>query len=96
MALLSTKTNSVSIVLRDDKDWDDWIEVIQFIAIVSKIWAYIDPTNINPLLLEKPLIPIPQSVNPGATYYTSLINNEKEQIKFVQILYIELNKSFEK
>jgi len=83
MASSSTKTNSVSIVLKDDKDWDDWIEVIQSIAIVSKIWAYIDPTNTNLLLLEKPFIPIPQSVSPKATYYISFINNEKKQIKFI-------------
>ncbi|OCL06556.1 hypothetical protein AOQ84DRAFT_390115 [Glonium stellatum] len=32
-----------TVILSSPSDWDEWIEVIKSIAMVGKVWKYVDP-----------------------------------------------------
>ena len=53
-------STGVTIILRTQDDWDDWIEIIRALAEALDIWTYLDPEN--QLVLVEPVQPSPSTV----------------------------------
>ncbi|KAL6228618.1 hypothetical protein BDW75DRAFT_246536 [Aspergillus navahoensis] len=47
----------VSVILKTRDDWQSWIEDIKSVALLSKIWGYIDPSKQESELDEIPMEP---------------------------------------
>ncbi|KAL4861444.1 hypothetical protein BDV12DRAFT_204018 [Aspergillus spectabilis] len=47
----------VSVILKTQDDWRSWIEDIKSIALLSKVWGYIDPSKEESELEEIPKEP---------------------------------------
>ncbi|CBF74296.1 uncharacterized protein ANIA_04289 [Aspergillus nidulans FGSC A4] len=47
----------VSVILRTRDDWQSWIEDIKSVALLSKVWGYVDPSKQEDELEEIPIEP---------------------------------------
>ncbi|KAL4733317.1 hypothetical protein BDV11DRAFT_175808 [Aspergillus similis] len=47
----------VSVILRTRDDWQSWIEDIKSVALLSKVWGYVDPSKPENELEEIPVEP---------------------------------------
>ena len=98
---MATKT---SVILRSDKDWDSWIELIRTSAQEYDVWKHVDPyvnTTELPLLAE-PDCPSPLSVRgqiteptgPRDPKYSDLSTDEREHLRWLQTNYLEERKTY--
>lgn len=46
--------NVNALILRDEHDWDNWIDIIWLKALEHDVWQYIDPNEPNPPSLSPP------------------------------------------
>ena len=91
-----TSTSLKDVVLNDHRDWMVWIEVIK--ASSKDLWSYVDPTKTTLELktLVKPIKSTPANVKTGATTYSELSADEKEQLRSLQDDYRTETSRFEK
>jgi hypothetical protein len=79
----------VQIILNGMKDWDDWIEIIHTTALGADIWVYINPNKEKdtvPTLIQPPK-PGLVDIKAGATTYSELSTDEREQYRQLQSDY---------
>jgi tRNA(Ser,Leu) C12 N-acetylase TAN1 len=50
-------SQNISVTLNGPSDWDKWVEVVKTLALVSKVWDYINPSKDEVPTLEEPLLP---------------------------------------
>ena len=92
--LITTDT----VILTGPNDWDQWIRVIKCKANDEHVWEYIDP-NVRKQDLPRhraPLEPSPSVVNPQKTVFSTLDDDEKEELRALRKHYDRVYKQYEK
>jgi hypothetical protein len=85
-----TAIKPLSIILKGDENWYDWIELIQTTANTAKIWDYIDLTNENAAALYEALkeptyvtVHLATTAKPVVTF-SDLISNEAQEFNLIR------------
>ena len=92
--LITTHT----VTLTDPNDWGQWIKAIKRRADDEHVWEYIDP-NVRKQDLPRhraPLEPSPSVVNPQKTVFSTLDDDEKEELRALRKHYGSAYKQYEK
>ena len=91
-------SNPISIILKDQNDWDEWIGMVKTKAITGDIWEHVDPSTTRENLpqLQQPQIPTPNQVNPERTLISQLTEDEKEQLSLLRYEYKIQRKEYDR
>ena len=84
-----TSPQKLTVILSNSSAWDEWLEIIKTKAVGGEIWEFVNPATAKDTLpaLTEPAIPTPQNVNPNATTFTQLDDDEKEELRIRQFSY---------
>jgi hypothetical protein len=61
---MTTKVNRLAVVLKDEKDWYPFIELVQTAALKHKIWEYVNPNT--------KAVDLPQLIAPKEPTYSDI------------------------
>ena len=87
-------STGVTIILRTQDDWDDWIEIIRALAEALDIWTYLDPEN--QLVLVEPVQPSPSTVAKRQIVYSQLDQDQIYQLTIDREQYSRQQKQFDR
>ena len=87
MSALWLESKTVTVTLSSQSDWHYWIEVIKLEVLTSEVWEFVNPARDNPQQPEKPVIPKPAVVRPGAESISNLSEPKKELFHIYMLEY---------
>ncbi|KAH6668220.1 hypothetical protein B0J14DRAFT_658137 [Halenospora varia] len=73
---------------------DAWLEVLKTASYRGDVWKYINPENVNNLILVEPVRPGPSLVAPNKTAFSALDIDKKQQLQILQDDYLYERKRY--
>jgi hypothetical protein len=80
-------SQKISVTLNGPSDWDEWIKVVKTLALIGKVWDYVDPTKDEVPALEEPLPPQPKDVNDQTATFGDLFQEKREEYRILKQNY---------
>ena len=77
-------SQKISVTLNGLSDWDEWIEVVKTLALVGKVWDYVDPSKDEVPALEEPKPPQPKDSNDQISTFGQLSQEEREEYRILR------------
>src|SRR5437868_295953 len=92
----SSQITKTSIILTNTDTWDDWLGNIRRLAIIAKIWEYVNPDLAEVPQLTKPVLPTYSQVKANATTFAELTQAEQEEWHRINRQYVGQNDDYKR